>query len=62
MTDLFAPAGIEVGARVRIEGFWDLEREVGTVRAIDRGRAHVVWDRQAMGVSWLRIEDLILLT
>lgn len=61
MTDLFTPPGIQPGARVRVEGFVDLEGEVGTVSAVSNGRAHVVWDRRAMGVSWLRVEDLILL-
>lgn len=61
MTDLFTSPGIQPGARVRVEGFVDLEGEVGTVRAIGNGRAHIVWDRPAMGVSWLRVEDLILL-
>jgi hypothetical protein len=29
MTDLFTPPGIQPGARVRVEGFVDLENEVG---------------------------------
>lgn len=59
MTDLFDLPGIQPGARVRVDGFVDLEGEVGTVRAIGNGRAHIVWDRSAMGVSWLPVETLI---
>lgn len=53
--------GIQAGSRVRVEGFWDLKDQVGTVRAIDRGRAHIVWDRAVLGVSWLPVETLILI-
>ena len=45
---------------MRCDQFPDLAHEVGTVRAIDRGRAHVLWDRRAMGVSWLLLDALIV--
>lgn len=60
MNDLFTPSGIQPGARVRAEGFVDLENEVGTIRAVSNGKAQVIWDRREVGVSWLPVEALIL--